>query len=495
MMHSHPPDWRSPRTRTEPGRSLWLCGISTLPAGIYFSVLLGGAIPLLAQAAGLSDRQLGLLMALPFATCLIQIPTAFLIEITGRRKRIFLLTAYITRFLWIPMALLPVLWGPGARTAGAVLGLATALHLCANIANPAWQSWLADLVPAHVRGSYFAWRGRIFGLAMLVGSVWIAFALPKNPDSPHLPWILLALFTGASIAGLLEIRCYQAVQDQTGPAAAGTDWSSFVIPFQNPDFRIFLGFNLLYVAGVAFLGPFLWKHFLTELRLDGLRTTLMLQTAPMLAIVLISPLLGRALDEMGAKPLLQIGVWGGALLPLGWFFIGPSGWVYGLLLAGVIQVFWSSVDQANFVLLMRYSSRRDGAQPVVYSTIFNLSVAMTGALAGTLGGDLAQRLQDSAWLAAAGQRLQPLPFSPYLLLLLLSCGLRATAGYLFGRRLVENKAVDAGAAFRHISRRFSASMQTTLLLPLRSMLPLAPRRRPQTLVRLDRDESPPETHG
>ncbi|MDZ4198095.1 MAG: hypothetical protein U1E27_02295, partial [Kiritimatiellia bacterium] len=92
MTAPYSPDFRSSRIRTEPGRSLWLCGISTLPAGFYFAVLLGGAIPLLARTAGLSDRQLGLLMALPFATCLIQIPTAWLIERTGKRKSIFLWT-------------------------------------------------------------------------------------------------------------------------------------------------------------------------------------------------------------------------------------------------------------------------------------------------------------------------------------------------------------------------------------------------------------------
>jgi MFS family permease len=464
--------------------------MSTLPAGLHFSVLLGGALTLLAGAAGLSDRQLGLLMAMPFATSLIQIPAAYLIDRTGQRKAIFIVTGYLTRFLWLPMALLPVLWGPGARTAKGVLFIAAALHLCANVTNPAWQSWLADLVPAHVRGVFFAWRSRIFSFSMLMGSVLIALLLPKNPESTRLPWILLALFGGATIAGLLEIRMYRNIRDAPGPAAAGTDWRSFAIPLRNPDFRTFLGFNLLYVAGVALLGPFLWKHFLGELRLDGMRTTLMLQTAPMLATVLISPLLGRALDEFGAKPMLQIGVWGGALLPLGWFFIGPAGWMAGLLLAWMIQIFWTSVDQANFILLMRYSSRRDGAQPVVYSTIFNLSVALTGALAGYLGGDLAQRLQESEWLRDAGSRLAPLPFSPYLLILLLSCGLRAMAGRLFGRRLAEAEASDTSTAFRNVSRRFVASMQTTLLLPVRGILLFSPRKLGQSLIRLD-PKNPP----
>jgi MFS family permease len=485
------PDWQTWRTRTEPGRSLWLCGISTLPAGLHFSVLLGGALTLLAGAAGLSDRQLGLLMALPFATSLIQIPAAYLIDRTGRRKAIFLVSGYLTRFLWFPMALLPVLWGPGDRTARALLLLAATLQLCANVTGPAWQSWLADLVPANARGIFFAWRSRVFSFSMLVGSVIIAWVLPKSPGAPSLSWILLALFGGATIAGLIEIRMYRDIQDAPGPAASGTDWAAFAIPLRNPDFRTFLGFNLLYVAGVALLGPFLWKHFLGELSLDGTRTTLMLQTAPLLATMMISPILGRALDEFGAKPLLRIGVWGGALLPLGWFFIGPSGWVAGLALAWLIQVFWTMVDQANFVLLMRYASRRDGAQPVVYSTIFNLAVALTGALAGYLGGDLAQRLQEWDGLRTLGSRLAPLSFSPYLPILFLSCGLRALAGRLFGRRLAEAEASDTATAFRNVSRRFVASMQTTLLLPVRGIWLVTPRKLRQTLIRLNPNDPPP----
>ncbi|MDZ4198635.1 MAG: MFS transporter, partial [Kiritimatiellia bacterium] len=395
--------------------------------------------------------------------------------------------------LWIPMAWFPVLMGSGNRTALGILGVATLLHLFGNMSSPAWQSWMADLVPANVRGVFFAWRGRLFSLSMLVGSILIAFVLPRNPDVPHMSLLLLSLFTIASLAGLMEIRLYRKIVDPAESQTSRTDWRTFAVPLRNRDFRVFLGFNLLNVSGVALLGPFLWMHFLTALRMGGLRTTLMLQSAPLLATILISPLLGRALDEFGAKPLMRIGIWGGVGLSLGWFFIGPSDWMLGMLLAGVIQIFWSFMEQANFLLLMRYSSRRDGAQPVVYSTVFNLSVALAGALAGYLGGDLAQRLNESVWVKALAERLQPLPFSPYLILLLIGCGLRFLAGSLFARRLGEIDAADTGTAFWHVSRRMAASLQTTLWLPFRGILSFIPRPQRDVVLPLPADKpSEPE---
>jgi len=462
--------WRSSRTREEPARSLWLAGISTLPGGLFFSVLLGGTVTLLAQAAGLTDRQLGVLVALPFATSLIQIPASYAMERAGRRRQIFVWSAFASRTLWLPMSLLPLILGPGRPASQWLLGLAVAINLLGNIAVPAWQSWMADLAPPAIRGAYFAWRGRLFNFSMLTGSLLVALTLPRRADDPRLPWTLAAIFAAGIAAGLWEIRFYRGVMDAPRHDVPRSGWRVFVIPLRNRDFRMFLGFNFLSMAGVAILGPFLWKHFLSELQMGGFRTTLMLQTSPLLAAALVGPLLGRGLDRLGAKPLLQVGLWGGAATTLGWFFIRAEFWWAGMLLAGFGQLFWTAVDQANFVLLMRYSSRRDGAPPAVYATVFNLVVALAGALAGALGGDLAERLRQAEWVARWGAWMAPLPFSPYLPLLLLSTALRVAAGEIFGRRLADAGAASTGTAFRHMTHLLYVGMQISVWRPLRDTL-------------------------
>jgi hypothetical protein len=40
--------------------------------------------------------------------------------------------------------------------------------LCGHVANPAWVSWMADLVPIRIRGRYFSRRKQV---GMFVGAI------------------------------------------------------------------------------------------------------------------------------------------------------------------------------------------------------------------------------------------------------------------------------------------------------------------------------------
>ena len=130
--------------------------------GSAFGAMLGltqNYVTPFALALQATTAQIGLLTSFPsLATALSQLAAPNLSEKVGSRKGLILPTVLMHALMWVPVMLLPfvihhseVWWLIGIVTVGGVFGA---------IANPAWASMMADLVPVHLRGKYFGLRGR-----------------------------------------------------------------------------------------------------------------------------------------------------------------------------------------------------------------------------------------------------------------------------------------------------------------------------------------------
>jgi MFS family permease len=160
--------------------------------GSAFAAMLGltqNYITPFALALKATTVQIGLLTSVPnLMMALSQLTAPHLSEKAGSRKGLILPVVFLHALLWIPILLVPFLfhsaqiwWLIGFVTLNTVLGA---------IANPAWGSMMADLVPPRLRGKYFAIRGRITGIITLIlsligggilqlftGNVYIGFAI------------------------------------------------------------------------------------------------------------------------------------------------------------------------------------------------------------------------------------------------------------------------------------------------------------------------------
>jgi MFS family permease len=98
-----------------------------------------------------------------------------MVQKTGSRKRMILLVVFVHALLWAPLPLIPFLFhGNGVWWLIAVFTLVMAFG---SLANPAWGSLMADLVPPARRGRYFGHRGKICGFTMLTFTLVAAFIL------------------------------------------------------------------------------------------------------------------------------------------------------------------------------------------------------------------------------------------------------------------------------------------------------------------------------
>ena len=119
--------------------------------------LTGNYITPFALALKATTAQIGLLTSVPsLLMSLAQLSAPRLSEKAGSRKALVLPTVFLHALMWLPVFLVPYLvpngkvwWLVTFVSVSSVLG---------TMANPAWGSMMADLVPLRIRGRYFAAR-------------------------------------------------------------------------------------------------------------------------------------------------------------------------------------------------------------------------------------------------------------------------------------------------------------------------------------------------
>jgi MFS family permease len=133
--------------------------------------LAGGAfLSAFALALGASQFQIGLLAALPPLGQILQIPAILIIRKLGERKRLALLALIISRLIWLLIAALPFALS-GSKTPYLLAMLVMLSTAAGNIVGVAWISWIRDLVPVNVMGSYFSRRIMLSNISGIVCSL------------------------------------------------------------------------------------------------------------------------------------------------------------------------------------------------------------------------------------------------------------------------------------------------------------------------------------
>jgi MFS family permease len=181
---------------------------------------------------GASSFQIGLILAIPFITNVIQIPVAYFMQRFTNRKWGLVLFAAIHRICWTLTGAVPFLVSENHY-----FELYLLFYLVAFIGNAVggviWTSLIADMVPAKVRGRYFGIRNTIlWGLAsftLFIGG----YILDQFPgiEGYH---ILFAICAVGSILNILTLALYPNLPFER--SAAPNLNLMLKIPFEDKDF-------------------------------------------------------------------------------------------------------------------------------------------------------------------------------------------------------------------------------------------------------------------
>jgi len=275
----------------------------------------------------------------------------------------------------------------GTLSPRVLIGLASAYQMCAQAAGTAWASWYGDLVPARVRGRYFATRNRIAQVATS-GSLIVAGLLLQRLEpgsagtvAPGAGGLGYAIIFGG--AGLFRLVSAVLLALSPEPPAQLLSDRRETLSFARSDEALPVRRILLFAAAlqltVYMASPYFGPFMLEELRLSYTE-----YMAGSLAVVVLKfaslPSWGRLIDRYGARAAFLLAVVLVALVPLPWL------WVRGVAMVIVAQALsglsWGGHEVSQFSLLLETSHARSRLHVFAMMSVFTGVAQLTGSLLG-----------------------------------------------------------------------------------------------------------------
>lgn len=302
-----------------------------------------------ALALGASNVQIGLLTSVPtLAANLSEVRTPKLME-RIRRKRIVTISALVQALMLLPIAsialLFPVVGAKSLIAPMLVIILYTVYLLIFSFSEPAWSSWIGDLVPEQERGRFFGNRNAILGVAsisaMLLGGIFLNILTPGQALSGF-----VALFLMAAVA---ELVSWNFLRKEYEPRFKYKEefyftFSSFVRRMKNNNFGRFTIYVTLIVFAVSIANPFFAVYLLRELKFSYFVYVSIILSSPITQVIGMR-YWGRFSDRYGNLLLLRIC---GMLVPVTpiLLLVSPSP-IYLFGVQALSGVFWSGFNLAS----------------------------------------------------------------------------------------------------------------------------------------------------
>jgi MFS family permease len=330
----------------------------------------------------------GLVMALPQLAQVLQIPAAWTTSRFGsRRVAIWLVAAQ--RQIGLPLCALPFLNLSIHVQQTVLVTVALLAALLGVLGNNAWVSWMADLVPAGIRGRYFGRRSAGCTLGGALASAAAGLVLDRAHGhgwGGHGLALLQALACASgALSTLLMSRQHAGL---TSAPSHESVWRRALQPLCDRSVRGFLAYILTWNAAIGIAGSYFSLFMLRGL---GMGFTLVALQGAGVALVrmLAAPAWGSVIDRVGPRPVMVACSFGISAIPFIWLLPTPGCvWPLGIdcILTGLL---WSGHALAAFNLPLTVAPA-DGRP--FYLAVFATAAGATFALATTAGGLLARAL-------------------------------------------------------------------------------------------------------
>jgi len=243
-------------------------GIASQAMGI----LTGGAFLIaFAIKLGASNLVIGLLAAIGPLAQLLQLPSIFLVEKIRNRRAITVVAAGLGRLCWLLIAIIPFLFGGKTGLVVLLVSMATASAFGA-VSGCSWNSWMRDLIPQNILGSFFSKRMRIATAVGIVLSLAAAVYLDywKKLFAGYEIYGYSILFFAGFAAGALGLYFISNIPESRMPQMEEKPkiLKMLAQPFRDVNFRKLITFLASWNFAVNLAGPFFMVYMLKRLGLS-----------------------------------------------------------------------------------------------------------------------------------------------------------------------------------------------------------------------------------
>ncbi|MBN1670585.1 MAG: MFS transporter [Kiritimatiellae bacterium] len=335
---------------------------------------------MLMEALGAGGLLIGLVSTMRQGSMLMQIPGSLYAERLPARKRFWVGLNVTQRLLWllVGLALLRVP-GPSRGVAWALLGVVGVSTVLAQLSAGTWHSWMAELVPDHVRGRFWGRRQAVTMAAYLVatgvaGYVLDRFSGTAGAGRTYRGFALV--FAAAASLGVVDILLHLRIPEpKPRQIVPGTGLLARVAaPLKRADFRSFsLGMGVWFLA-ISMAGTFGVVYLKRTFAVEYTHLSL-LAIAGSVSTILGSFVWGYLIDRIGARALCLLLMAAAPLFGLFWFFCGPAVYTWTLPWVGAVRV-------PQPIVLLTVSSLLAGS---LFGGVSLCQMSLLGALAPNEG--------------------------------------------------------------------------------------------------------------
>jgi hypothetical protein len=341
---------------------------------------------------GVSPELLGFLLGFMQLSAVLQLASIVAYSLLLRRKAFWMAGHVLHRLAGFAVAASAGIFASGAGREPAALVVSIAMIASwsvMNLTSSGWMSWMADLIPAETRGSFFLRRSAVFQ-GVTVAWFFAASLLLDFFDYGARSWAYAAIFGIGAVGGVADILLHLPIpepQRTTRPSFSAAD---FVAPLKDRNFiRYALAIGVAQM-GYYLAGPFQGPYVTSPEAVGAANVWLGIMTViSQLTWVAIAPLWGFLMDRYGRKPVVLMGYLI-ALANLGYVFLSRSDYVYVLPLLSLAYgffgpAFWEGSNQ--LMLTIAPPERR-----VVYISWYNAIVGLLSGMGAIAGGYVVEAL-------------------------------------------------------------------------------------------------------
>jgi MFS family permease len=337
-------------------------------------VLTGGAFLIaFAVKLGASNFVIGLLAAIGPLSQLLQLPSIFLVEKIRNRRLITVVAAGLSRICWLIIALSPFIFPPKIAIA-VLLMLLTAVSAFGAVSGCSWNSWMRDLIPENIMGSFFSKRMRIATGVGIVLSILAAIYLDfwkKQFADKELAGYSILFFVGF-LAGMIGLLFLAKTPETKMPQILEKQKILKLLsqPFRDENFRKLIAFMCSWNFAVNLAGPFFMVYMLKRLGLN-MSFIIGLSIVSQVFNFLFLKIWGRYTDRFSNKSVLAIS--------------GP------LFILSILAWTFTTMPEKYFLTIPLL---------IVIHIVMGLSSAGVSLASGNISLKLAPKGQATAYLAA-----------------------------------------------------------------------------------------------
>ena len=346
---------------------------------------------------GASSPEIGILSSVPaFLGSIFQIMGAKLTETYQDRKKIVLIFVFLQAMMYLPLFIIPLL-----TKNMLILTLIFSLYLIfANMAGPAWNSWIGDVVSENERAQYFSKRNKI-AITVLFLSVLFA-GIILNYFSDMNIWIGFGILFTIAFFGRLASWYFLSRQYEPGYVVKKDDifsFKDFLKRVPETNFGNFVIFRSLMAFAIMIASPFFAVYMLRDLNFNYIQYTTIILT-PMTIKVLTMTYWGEYADKFGTKKIMFISAFLIGLIPLEWlifgYFYANTPYIfYLIILAESLSGFaWAGFELTTFDYMLETAKPGKRTRAFAY---FNVLFGFAVLVGGLLGAYLTYEIPDISY--------------------------------------------------------------------------------------------------